>query len=374
MSMQEIDRNSLTRKEQRVEQLFYEIIGTSPKGIYVQPKVPSGKLDIAVRLFAPVSRGEAILALIDDPVFSSTPLPMQVAFKTFGVSSDAGVVMTSRGIYWKSISGKAYKKTYDQLADVATVTTPEMISNGSKLRDVESRIWLGTMAPKTRDSIDHFIKEAADACAKWDGESEDESNAPSTLDDEVSRSGGSASPQRRSESPNSPRRSRVLTTEQIDKQVIELFQEHVATREFAVYLYPDIPTKKLENAIQTYAKITSDEQILCLIDNTVFGSAKDGALLTSRAIYWKNPFEKPSCRMYRDLGGIEIVAGKKHHLLLKAKGYEVTKDPTVLSKTKIAVEPEEINLLVTQDAEFANVANFLIAVSEAGNDWNDPLP
>lgn len=49
-----------------------------------------------------------------------------------------------------------------------------------------------------------------------------------------------------------------------------------------------IPPRKLNNAITTYATQVSPEDVLLLYDNTVFGSAKDGLLLTQEGVYWRN--------------------------------------------------------------------------------------
>ena len=49
-----------------------------------------------------------------------------------------------------------------------------------------------------------------------------------------------------------------------------------------------IPPKKLNNAIAAYATEVSPQDVLLLYDNTVFGSAKDGLILTSEAVYWSN--------------------------------------------------------------------------------------
>lgn len=51
--------------------------------------------------------------------------------------------------------------------------------------------------------------------------------------------------------------------------------------------------KKFKNAFETYAKIESDEKPIVLFDNTGFGSAKDGCLLTNRRIYIHNMMQKP---------------------------------------------------------------------------------
>lgn len=48
-----------------------------------------------------------------------------------------------------------------------------------------------------------------------------------------------------------------------------------------------IPPKKLNNAIATYAPKVSPEDVLLLYDDTVFGSAKEGLLLTAEAVYWR---------------------------------------------------------------------------------------
>ena len=49
-----------------------------------------------------------------------------------------------------------------------------------------------------------------------------------------------------------------------------------------------IPPKKLKNAINTYATQVAPEDVLVLYDDTVFGGAKDGFLLTADAVYWRN--------------------------------------------------------------------------------------
>lgn len=52
-----------------------------------------------------------------------------------------------------------------------------------------------------------------------------------------------------------------------------------------------IPPKKIKNAISTYAQQVSPEDVLLLYDNTVFGSAKDGLLLTAEAVHWRHDGE-----------------------------------------------------------------------------------
>ena len=83
----------------------------------------------------------------------------------------------------------------------------------------------------------------------------------------------------------------------------ELILEHALGLEYDnIYVGGLIPQKKLKNVKESYAReMVPDEDEVLLIDDTVFGSAKDGALFTQRAIYGHNPLEKPWRCAYQDL-------------------------------------------------------------------------
>lgn len=76
-------------------------------------------------------------------------------------------------------------------------------------------------------------------------------------------------------------------------QLVDRSHRYLAGIE-GVYTTPSIPPKKLANALTIHtATLPSGEPVLVLYDDTVFGSAKDGFLLTSRGIYWRNLGEDP---------------------------------------------------------------------------------
>jgi hypothetical protein len=56
---------------------------------------------------------------------------------------------------------------------------------------------------------------------------------------------------------------------------------------------PNIPSKKLTNALRAYAKDAMPEDVLVLVDNAPFGSAKDGAMLTETHLYAHNMMQEP---------------------------------------------------------------------------------
>jgi DnaJ like chaperone protein len=79
-----------------------------------------------------------------------------------------------------------------------------------------------------------------------------------------------------------------------------------------IYFHPNIPSKKLKNAIKSYANI-GNETPLALIDDTIFGSAKAGLLLTNNAIYIKDSNSKNSFSCL--LNKIEKVSFKNYILM-----------------------------------------------------------
>ncbi|RDZ27472.1 J domain-containing protein [Lysobacter silvisoli] len=72
-----------------------------------------------------------------------------------------------------------------------------------------------------------------------------------------------------------------------------------------VYARPHIPRKKLEGAIGSYAPAVTPSEVLVLLDDTVFGGAKEGLLVTGDAIYCKRLFEAPRRILFRDIQSLE---------------------------------------------------------------------
>lgn len=90
----------------------------------------------------------------------------------------------------------------------------------------------------------------------------------------------------------------------------------------AIFLAPDIPPAKRDNAIQTYATTGADETVWLLVDDSIFGSAKDGLVLTERYLYARRDFFTPpvrfplaqisSVQMREDTGSIAVYINDVH--------------------------------------------------------------
>lgn len=72
-----------------------------------------------------------------------------------------------------------------------------------------------------------------------------------------------------------------------------------------IYISPNTPSLKLDNALNSYARKANSEDILLLVDITLFGSAKDGFILTKGGdIFFKKVFSTPSSSSCYDVSSI----------------------------------------------------------------------
>ena len=74
-----------------------------------------------------------------------------------------------------------------------------------------------------------------------------------------------------------------------------------------LFVDPDIPTKKVQNALKDYAKKVHRRDVVALYDATLLGSGKDGALfLADRIVFQNNDLQPAYDVKYEDLVEIEL--------------------------------------------------------------------
>ena len=76
-----------------------------------------------------------------------------------------------------------------------------------------------------------------------------------------------------------------------------------------IFFQPDIPPKRLRNALASYAKGAQEQDVLVLVDDTVFGSAKDGDLLTPTALYTHSQTEQPQSIEISEIEAVSLSKG-----------------------------------------------------------------
>jgi hypothetical protein len=74
-------------------------------------------------------------------------------------------------------------------------------------------------------------------------------------------------------------------------------------------LFPPIPGRELNSALETYATDVDPDAVLALVDNTVSAGAKEGLVLTGTRLYGRNWGQKPKCI---ELNDIKTASAKGH--------------------------------------------------------------
>ncbi|MDS7932160.1 molecular chaperone DnaJ [Acinetobacter sp. V91_7] len=76
-----------------------------------------------------------------------------------------------------------------------------------------------------------------------------------------------------------------------------------------IYFSPVIPNKKLQGAMTYLPHGVSPNDVLMLIDDTVFGSAKAGMCLTAKGLFYKESFEDEQAYLFEHIQQVEADIG-----------------------------------------------------------------
>lgn len=76
-----------------------------------------------------------------------------------------------------------------------------------------------------------------------------------------------------------------------------------------IYFAPVIPNKKLQGAMSYLPHGVSPNDVLMLIDDTVFGSAKVGMCLTAKGLFYKASFEDEQAYLFEHIQQVEADIG-----------------------------------------------------------------
>lgn len=79
-----------------------------------------------------------------------------------------------------------------------------------------------------------------------------------------------------------------------------------------LYVAPNISEKRIKNAIASYAPNLSPNEIIVLIDSTMFGGGSDGLILTDTGLYAKDIMKKPKSIKFSEIKEVEFVPDGKN--------------------------------------------------------------
>jgi hypothetical protein len=114
-----------------------------------------------------------------------------------------------------------------------------------------------------------------------------------------------------------------------DEAVLALLWQHLGEAE-STFLAPSIPGGKELGARALHARhLPSDERVLALYDDSVFGTGDDGFLVTSARVCWKNAGDRARSLAWEDLDPHRMYADRQK-LVLGAHAIEITGDESIL--------------------------------------------
>lgn len=127
------------------------------------------------------------------------------------------------------------------------------------------------------------------------------------------------------------------------KEKIEIMKRYlgkIATGSMKYHIKGSIPSKKIDNAIKTFASGLDRDSIIGFYDTTIFESGKNGYIFTDDKVCFVNLFEKPQKIWYDDIKSMRITDSLKpdcdRKLIVKlCDGTEITIYSTFLNKTPL---------------------------------------
>lgn len=73
-----------------------------------------------------------------------------------------------------------------------------------------------------------------------------------------------------------------------------------------IYVAPHIPADKLANALESYAPKINADSVLVLLDDTVWGGAREGMIVTENTVFAKELFFSPTAYRFNDIDEISL--------------------------------------------------------------------
>ncbi|MEG1331842.1 MAG: hypothetical protein RSC97_10420 [Eubacterium sp.] len=131
----------------------------------------------------------------------------------------------------------------------------------------------------------------------------------------------------------------------------EYIKENIKNVADVIYLAPDIPRKKLNNAVVSIAKDENPNYVIAIVDTTLFQSGKEGCVFLGDSFYIKDTFSKPQKLEYNRIKDV------KYSFTEKEKNNEMVIDNENL--TIILDDDENIVFTNLFGINMENLSNFI---------------
>jgi len=88
-----------------------------------------------------------------------------------------------------------------------------------------------------------------------------------------------------------------------------------------IWFAPNIPSNKLEGAINSYAQRVSSAEILMLVDNTIWGGCGDGMLITPEKLYAHDMGNSSKVMSISDIKSVNVVGSFAPELIINGSKF-----------------------------------------------------
>lgn len=88
-----------------------------------------------------------------------------------------------------------------------------------------------------------------------------------------------------------------------------------------IWFAPNIPAKKLQGAIHSYAQTVYPDDVLMLVDNTIWGGCGDGMLITRDRLYAHDIAESGKVMGISEIKTVNVIGGFAPELFINASKF-----------------------------------------------------
>jgi hypothetical protein len=276
------------RKDTAVENFLNKARSSVKDGsIFFAPNIPEKKMKNALESYAPDITPDDVLVLID--------------ITTFGGAKD-GLILTKDKIYLKELY---QDPQHFALADVTSCSF--------KPAKLLSELWINNQkvlepAGVDKDAVATFATLLNSLCGEL--RSCEATVAVAPAENIVQSTPSIPVPEAFQANPSVANDSVTLVKRQ--EAAIENFlnKARSSVKDGSIFFTPNIPEKKVKNALGSYAPGVSSDDVLLLIDITTFGSAKEGLILTKDTIYLKEIYQDPQSFSLTDVSSFSFKPAK----------------------------------------------------------------
>ena len=279
--------------------------------LFFSPRIPGVKLSNAIAAYAQTESSREVIALLDDTVF--------------GGAKD-GLLLTRKGLYFHEMFGAPLFIRLEDIKDISIKDKDIYVNNAKCLTcSLLSKEYMPMLASLLSELVGVLREE--------------ENNIAYEMKEEPLSQAGT-----KHENIAEEMISSLIVDKKIDDDKIKEIFNKYSFDDLKVYFSPEIPEKKLKNAIEAYAYDLEPDDVILLLDETLLGGAKEGMLVSSEAIYFHELLTKPVVVKIAD---IENVSTNDNSIVVNGKPVFKT---TMFDKKYLPAFAKMLNQIVEECA------------------------